>query len=495
MKRIFLYIVFAAAVLIAPDGKAQSLRLTLGDAVRLANDSSLNAFRYQNLYASGYWQWRTFKAQRLPGLSLSITPANYLRYIAQRYDSEENVDVFRSQRSYGASAGLTATQNVDFLGGSLYLQSDLEYLRNFGDMKGNQYSSVPVRIGYRQDLIGYNPFRWERKIEPLKYEKVKKEFLYNMETVSEDVVKLFFSLALAQTEMRLAKENLSSADTLYVIGERRFRIASISQSDLLTLRLDRVNAENSVENARIGVKRAMFELASYLGLDRETHIDAVLPGTPVAFDVPLSEALIHARANSPELMGERQTVLEAERDVNKAKVQSMFNATFNASVGFNQFGTTLGRAYSHPLRQDMVSVSIDIPLLDWGVRKGKLNMARNTLNVAKIASRQKELALEQDVTMTVNEFSSHQRLVGSAVEALDIADRAYAQTVKRFIIGKADLNTLTLSHNRQQDASRNYINSLQNYWLSYYKIRKLTLYDFERKTTLSRSFDNEEGVR
>ncbi len=56
--------------------------------------------------------------------------------------------------------GLTVTQNVDFLGGSLYLESDLEYMRNFGAMKGNQFSSVPVRLGYRQNLIGYNAFRW-----------------------------------------------------------------------------------------------------------------------------------------------------------------------------------------------------------------------------------------------------------------------------------------------------------------------------------------------
>lgn len=50
--------------------------LSLGDAVRLANDSSLNAFRNRNLYASGYWEWRTFKANRLPGMSLELTLPN-----------------------------------------------------------------------------------------------------------------------------------------------------------------------------------------------------------------------------------------------------------------------------------------------------------------------------------------------------------------------------------------------------------------------------------
>lgn len=473
---------------------AQSIELTLSDAIRLANDSSLTVFRYQNLYASGYWQWRSYRANRLPSLSMNIMPAQYNRYITQRYNSEEDIDVFRSQQIYMASAGLALTQNVDFLGGYFYLESDLEYLRNFGAYSSNQYSSIPVRMGYRQSLIGYNQFKWERKIEPIKYEKIKREFIYNMEAVSEEVVSYFFSLALAQSEYRLALDNLASSDTLFTIGERRFKNLSISQSDLLTLRLDKVNAENTLENARISLKRARFALASYLGMDTETEIDVKIPVSPGAIEIPLDLAIVQARENNPTLLGHKQSILEAERDLNKAKVEAKFNASINASVGYNQVANKLADAYRNPLRQDLVSISLSIPLIDWGVRKGKINTAKNTLNVAEIAGRQEELSIEQEVTMTINDFRTQQRLVASAIEALELADMAYSQTRQRFIIGKADINSLTLAHNRQQEASKNYINSLKNYWLNYYKIRKLTLFDFEFKTPISVSFDRALGL-
>ena len=122
-------------------------------------------------------------------------------------------------------------------------------------------------------------------------------------------------------------------------------------------------------------------------------------------------------------------------------------------------------------------------------------MARNTLNVSRIEGRQEELSVEQDVAITLSDFASQQSLVESAVEAVDLADKAYDQTRLRFMIGKADINSLTLSLNRRREASRNYISSLQNYWLSYYKIRKLTLYDFEKNVPLSESFDYSLGVR
>ena len=467
----------------------QTLRLSLQRTIRMANDSSLSAFRYQNMYLSGYWEYRSYKAARLPSLTLNITPAQYYRYITQRYDSEQNLDVYREQQMYSANAGLSVEQNFDLLGGTFYIDTELDYMRNFGATKSTQFSTVPFRIGYSQNLLGYNAFRWDRKIEPLKYEKVKRQFIYNTEEVSEEAVNYFFNLAMAQAEHRLAVDNVTTTDTLYAIGQQRQKIASISQADLLTLKLDRVNARNTLRNAEISLKRAMSALATFLNLDKNTHIELDLPSRPRAIMVAADEALALAKENNPTYLEQRQNVLEAEQNVDKTRKESLFNASFNASVGFNQVADNLGAAYKNLLQQDLVSFSVSIPLVDWGVRKGKYNMAKNNLNVVKIAARQEEITLEEDVMMTVSDFNVQQELITSAEEALDLAELAYDETRKRFIIGKADISSLTLALNRQQEAQKNYITALQNYWLSYYKIRKLTLYDFESGFSLSERFD------
>ncbi|MDE7145236.1 MAG: TolC family protein, partial [Duncaniella sp.] len=345
---------------------ALSVTLTLEQTIKLANDSSLMAFRYRNMYQSSYWQYISYRAARLPSLSLSLIPAKYNRYMTQRYDSEQNIDIFREQQMYSASGGLEIQQNFDLLGGTFYLETDLEYMRNFGVNKYTQYSSVPVRIGYRQNLLGYNSFKWERKIEPIRYEKAKKELLANMESVSEQAVTYFFSLALAQAEYRLAKENVASCDTMYVIGQRRFKIASISRADLLTLELDKVNARNTLENSRIALKRAMFSLASFLGMDKNTEIEISMPGRPITVNIPVDMAIAMAKENNPTLLEHRQIIMEGERDLNKAIVEARFNASVNASVGFNQVANDFVDAYHSPLRQDLVSISISVPLIDWG---------------------------------------------------------------------------------------------------------------------------------
>ena len=193
---------------------AQPMVLSLEKTIQLAADSSLEAFRSKNLYLTGYWDFRNYKAERLPSLTLNLTPAQYYRDITKRYDSEADIDVYRKQQSFYAGGSLNLKQNFDWLGGSFYIDSDLGYMRYFGENTYNQFTSVPVRIGYSQDLVGYNAFRWERKIEPLKYEKVKKEFLYNMESISEQATTYFFALAMAQVEYDMAKENVANPDPL-----------------------------------------------------------------------------------------------------------------------------------------------------------------------------------------------------------------------------------------------------------------------------------------
>jgi len=472
---------------------AQTITLSLEETITMATDSSLEAFRSKNMYLASYWEFRSYKAARLPSLTLNLIPTEYYRDITKRYDSEADIDVYRGQQSFYASGGLSLAQNFDLTGGTFSVNSNLGYIRNFGDNKYTQFTSVPINIGYYQQQIGYNPFKWEKKIEPLRFEKAKKEFLYNMETVGELAASYFFNLAMAQAEYDLAKENVSSTDTLYLTGQERHKIAAITQADLLTLKLDAINARNTFKNAEIALQRAMFALASYLNFDKNTEIRLRLPARPRDLIIPVDEALVMARENNPTYLELRQQILEAEQQVDKTKKEALFNASLSASIGFNQVANTFRDAYRNPLQQDIVGVSLSIPLLDWGVRKGKYNVARNNLNITQIAARQQEVTVEEEVIMTVSDFNIQQDLIGSAEEALELAIMAYAETRQRFLIGKADINSLTLSWQRQQEAQRNYITSLQNYWLSYYKIRKLTLHDFMSGFSLSTTFDHKHG--
>ncbi|MBO7463606.1 MAG: TolC family protein [Bacteroidales bacterium] len=481
MKRV-LVIIF---VLIAATASSQELTLTLPQVIELAKDSSLTAFRYKNMYLASYWNFRTFKANRLPSLSLDIEPVVYNRQLVARYDSENDIDIYRQQKSYSASAGLTLTQNFDPLGGTFYVSTSLDYLRGFGDKTFNQYTAVPFIIGYRHNSFGYNQFKWDRKIEPMKFEKAKQEYLYNTELIAIQAVQYFFQLALSQAQYENAVAQKAKCDSLLIIGQMKFKIASITKSDLMTLQLDVLNAQNSIATAEVNVRRNMLRLTSFLGLDRNIKLSLVLPDNPPEISIDLDRAINLMHQNNYMILEKMQSVSEAEMNLDRIRKSNRLSAGVSASVGYNQEAEKLPDAYKNPMRRDVVSVSISVPLLDWGVRKGQKNQAANTLDIAKIEQAQKMDELEQNVINSIGELQTRYALLTTAVEALTLARDVYDQNVLNFQNGSCDITTLSASQSRLQSAQNQYITTMSDYWSCYYDIRSQTLFDFINNSPLN----------
>jgi outer membrane protein TolC len=409
----------------------------------------------------------------------------YERYMTQRYVSTEDVDVYRQQRTFYSQAGISATQTMENWGGYFYGSTQLGFLRTFGDQNQTQFMTVPVAVGYKQDLLFYNPLKWAKKIEPLKLARAEKELVYGIETTSEEAVSRFFTLALAQDQQRMAEEYLASCDTIYAIAERRYKIASIPKAELSMLELQKTNARTSLANARIARNRAAKELATYLGMDRATDIELIIPSVIGSMHIDATEAIALARENNPTYLAKRQTTAEARREAERAKVEKNFSVSLDASVGLNQVADNFSEAYRNLLSQDKATITLSIPLKDWGKRKNAYLAARSTVDVAERAEQESARDIELEVALTVADFNERQSIVETSRQALTIAEDTYAQTLQRFIRAQANAYDLSLAQSHWQTARQNQIASLQNYWLSYFHLRRLTLYDYQHNKSIT----------
>ena len=459
--------------------------LDLDRTISLSTDSSLSAQKYQSVYDVSRYEYLSWQASRKPQISLQSTPVMYERYMTQRYVSTEDVDVYRQQRTFYSQAGISATQTMENWGGYFYGSTQLGFLRTFGDQNQTQFMTVPVAVGYKQDLLFYNPLKWAKKIEPLKLARAEKELVYGIETTSEEAVARFFTLALAQDQQRMAEEYLASCDTIYAIAERRYKIASIPKAELSMLELQKTNARTSLTNARIARNRAAKELATYLGMDRATDIELIIPSVIGSMHIDATEAIALARENNPTYLAKRQTTAEARREAERAKVEKNFSVSLDASVGLNQVADNFSEAYRNLLSQDKATITLSIPLKDWGKRKNAYLAARSTVDVAERAEQESARDIELDVALTVADFNERQSIVETSRQALTIAEDTYAQTLQRFIRAQANAYDLSLAQSHWQTARQNQIASLQNYWLSYFHLRRLTLYDYQHNKSIT----------
>ena len=482
VKRIlFIFLSFLAVSTI----QAQTRKLDLFQCFELASDSSLRAFQVKNSYLSSYWAYRSFKASRLPQMSLNVSPLQYNRSITQRYDYDQNIDVYRTHQSLSSSAGASVSQYVGLTGGTLTVDSDLGYLRNMGESDFSQFSTTPLRIGYSQSLLGFSSSKWAKKIEPLKFETAKKQLASEIEGISENVIQLFFALALSQKEYEMALENILTTDTLYSVGLERQKISAISQADILTLELDLLNAKNALKNMELALRQSQFRLVSFLNIEENTPIQLDLPSVLPLIIIDKESALDYARENNPDYLNNQRELLEADRELESIKKGNSISVGVSAGIGFNQAASSIHDAYRNLSQQDRLSLSLSLPVFDWGLSRGRLLMAKNSQSITIAAIEQKEDNLRQEIITAVDNFNLQQELILSAEKALQLSEDAYTNTKQRFVVGKSDVNSITIALNRYKDSQRNYINTLSRYWSSFYTIRKLTLYDFAKKEELS----------
>lgn len=492
-------ILFSCLLFLGFVSKAQELKpvqgellqqvLTLYDVLNLAHENSLEAFKAKRQYGVGYWEYRAFKSSLLPKIDLNLRPLTYNKSVIQRYDSDQNIDVFRSQQNLNSYANISATQDIGSTGTNLFINSNFNRLENFGLIENESYNVTPFSVGLIQPIMAFNQFKWNKKIEPLKYEKAKQDFIYEQQTINLKALQLFFNWALASKKLDIAKENKSTIENLFNIGKRRYDIGSIEKDDVLNLELDLYNANITLTQSEQELDKSLSELELFLREDLPSGIAPELPELISNLQIDAEQAIEYAYANNPDFINLKLRKTEALRDLDQAVKENRFDLSVTASYGLNQQANVFNNVYRDFLDQQMIAIQFSVPILDWGERKGNIQTAKMNKEVADIEIQQDEDTYKQSIALKANNFNLQKELVIGALHTSDISNESYKITEKRFLSGQVDLLNLSSSRKAWQLATESYIQSLQVYWTLYYELQQLTLYNFINNSTLKQDFD------
>lgn len=462
-------------------------RLTLNEVIDLAKDQSLQAIMAKHRYRGSYWEYRSHLAKYLPHLSLQTTFPEFNRSLSS-YQTQEGNYIFVNNFVNNSILDLNITQNIGLTGGSIFMKSELQRVDQFGRKDTFSYLSTPVSIGFTQPINGYNSLRWERKIEPLKYEEAKKTYIDNMESVAIRAVNDFFDLALAQMNVEIANINFQNADTLYKIAQGRYNLGTIAEDELLQMELSHLNAGANLNKANVDLEVAKFQLRSFLGFNNQVDIELIIPKKIPTIEVEVDKALDLARNNNPELIRMERQQLEADQSVAQAKSEKGLSADLYASFGLTQSAVDIPGVYRNPQDQQRVQVGIQIPIVDWGLGKGKYKMAESNQEVVRATVQQDEIDFEQQILLKVMQFNLQDDQFLIAAKADTVAQLRYNVAKQRFLIGKIDVLDLNVALQEKDEAKRGYISALRNYWGYFYDIQQMTQYDFIKDETLTVDF-------
>lgn len=465
----------------------ERVTLTLDEAIMRARSHSVDAAVALNSLKSAYWQWRAYRADLLPEISFKATVPAYHRQYSP-YMNESGSYSFVHNDYMQLNGEISLSQNIWLTGGRVSVNTSLDIFRQMGREGYDRFMSIPVAITLTQPVFGVNNIKWNRRIEPIRYAEAKAEFVSATEDVAITAITLYFQLLMARENLEIARNNYSNSLKLYEVAKEKRNMGMISGNDLLQMELNSLNASSDLTECESTMRSSMFQLRSFLDMDENTEIDAVIPDDIPVVGISYPEALEKAMANNKHAHNLMRRRLEAEYDVAKAKGE-LRNIDIYAQIGYTGTDKNLQGAYNSLRSNQVVEVGLSIPLLDWGKRRGKVKVAESLQNVVECRLKKENLDFNQNLFILLERYSNQRQQLEISERADEIAARRYAVNMETFIIGKISTLDLNDSRVKKDEARREYVNELYKFWQYYYQLRSITLWDFSSNTPIEVDFE------
>ena len=469
------------ALLLSQISFAQST-LTLQDAIRLGQESSPVGKQIRASFESNRWQFRAARASRLPQLSLSGSAPGYTRRINQVFQPDGSFVFAPVEQAY-SSGNLSLSQNILATGGRLSIGSGFSRGDIFSGVNSTFYQSNPLAINLSQPLVRFNSMKWQWKQDRLQMFMASRQQIENLEDLSINITQRYFDLYTANLQLRNAELNQAINDTIYKIAKGRYGVGKIAENELLQVELSFTNARNAVEQQRLRIVLAERQLALLVG--RAVKSEEVLPPLEIPDIQPdPAQAVSEAKNNRSDLIGWQMNENQAQRAFREAQLSRRLSADMNISYGLNQTGTTFDASTKNPLESQFAGINFTIPLATMGVNRAQQKSAQYNLEALREQNINNLNNLEQEVFASALQFQQLKSSLEISAKADTIAQKRYEVARNRYRIGTVDITNLLIAQNEKDQALITYVSTLRDFWVAFFRLRRLTLYDFEKKERL-----------
>lgn len=240
-------------------------------------------------------------------------------------------------------------------------------------------------------------------------------------TLAFNVAQQFVNALLAKSNLAFATEDLNSFQQTVNISEERYKLGDISESDFLKIKLQLLQFQTDVAQARVAKAQALINLRQLTGND------SVPRGYDVAGDleyVPLTARLEDLQAKALEqradLRAARQGITAAQSQVSLARANAKQDLTLSTS-------------FAHVSGSSSSSWFFNIPLPVFNRNQGEISRTRFAVDQSQFAAISAEGGVIADVSNAWESASSNEDIVKlytsgyvrQAQESRDISNYAY----------------------------------------------------------------------
>ena len=459
----------------------------LNEIINAAVTESPSKLLAKTRLSNNYWQFVNFNSTFKPQLSFNAT----LPFLSRSIDAiplPDGSEAFVNRSFMRNNVGVSLSQVIPQTGGTVFVNTGLSRIDLFETNSqdySRSYLSTPISIGFNQPIFQFNRFKWMRQINEIEYEQSKQQYIEETEEIIYDAVNLYFDLYISKLDLEQAMRNKTYLDSLSEVADGRFEVGRISETEMLQIRLSAKNANAQVNAIELDVQNKNEQLRNYLGIKEEIRFELDIPENIPNYEIEMETALRQAEQNRSRTAEFRLRLLNAEMDLDETVKSSGVRLSLNGSFGLTQSADNIGDAYRGLLDQETVTLSLNVPIADWGRRQSQREIAKSNLELEQLQVEQDRITFQREIVVNVEQFNLKKRQLALAEESFDIATQRLNIAKSRYAIGKIDVTNLNIAIQEHEDSRQAYYAALWNVRRAHHEIRLLTLYDFDLGRTIT----------
>jgi outer membrane protein len=415
--------------------------------------------------------------------SLSVNPISYSQ-IRSFNDLISKWNSNKTTESYGL---FTISQPIVLTDARISLVNRFGYRDSYSEYSNTTTKgfSNNLALNLDQPLFTYNRTKLQLKELELALENSKISYAIQQLSLERQVTQAFYYVYQQQQSLDIANQAFQNMQKSYEVSKNKVEAGISAQEEMYQAELNLASSKSEYENSQVSFENAKDDFKLLIGMSLFDDI-IVLPNISVdTIGVDIAFAIDQGLANRMELRQREIDVESSQFDLIQTKALNEFKGTLGLSVGLFGDNEKFSDVYANPTDNEEVSLSLTIPLWDWGERKSRIKASEASIESANISLEEEKNNIILGIRKVYRNLLNLRNQIGIAEQNVKNAQLTYDLNLERYKNGDLTGMDLNIYQNQLSEKQLSYTNSLISYKLELLNLKIQTLYDFEKKEQVS----------
>lgn len=354
-----------------------------------------------------------FKKSFLPDVSLGFTLPSYNRSISEILQPDGTY-AFRETNNANSRVNITVSQKLPFTGGQLSITNSFNRLDNFdqGDVT-TSYSASWLGVSLSQPLNLFNEMKWDQRIQHAKFKANEIEYQRVHIEVKKKALQEYFQMLQIKNGKKINDKALQTADIYKKVVKKLINSGRLIAYDSIDIELKVLDLQ---KRSRFLSKSESLKTESINHFFNSNIIDDNDSFTTPELRLDLKDRQYYIDKYL-EIFAiiENSRILGLEKSLKRLESNRFYSANLTLGAGFNNSADYYYNIFQNPNQSQNFSISLSIPLLDFGKKRIELEISRTQYDI-------ETSNLKQEKILTIDRISVLYEEIKDLSEALRIEE-------------------------------------------------------------------------